>query len=42
MNWAPSREFRLCRRIGDRVIGMTLIIADSKQLDLLAALSCLQ
>ncbi len=42
MNWAPLREIRLCRRIGDRVIGTTLIIADSKQLDLLGELSCLQ
>jgi hypothetical protein len=37
-----SRQFRLCRQFGDRVLGMTLIIANSKQLDLLAALSCLQ
>lgn len=38
-DWAQSRQFRLCKQFGDRVIGMTLIIADSKQLDLLGELS---
>lgn len=42
MSWAPPRQVRLCKRIGNRVIGMTLIIADSKQLDLLGELKCLQ
>jgi hypothetical protein len=38
-DWAQSRQLRLCKQFGDRVIGMTLIIADSKQLDLLGELS---
>jgi hypothetical protein len=42
MSWVPLRQFRLCKRIGNRMIGMTLIIADSKQLDLLGELKCLQ
>lgn len=42
MSWAPLRQVRLCKRIGNRMIGMTLIIADSKQLDLLGGLKCLQ
>lgn len=42
MSWVPLRQFRLCKQIGNRMIGMTLIIADSKQLDLLGGLKCLQ
>ncbi len=38
---APLRQFRLYKRIMDRVIGMTLIVADSKQLDPLGELRCL-
>lgn len=41
-DWAQSRQFRLCKQFGDRMIGMTVIIADSKQLDLLGELSCLR
>lgn len=39
---AWTRQFRLCRQFGDRVIGMTVIIADSEQLDLSGELSCLR
>ncbi len=38
---APLRRFRLYKRIMNRVIGMTLIVADSKQLDPLSELRCL-
>lgn len=37
----PVRQFRLYKRIMNRVIGMTLIVADSKQLDPLGELRCL-
>lgn len=42
MNGALLRQFRLYKRIMDRVIGITLIMADSKQLDPLGELTCLQ
>jgi len=41
MSGAPLRQLRLYKRIADRVIGMTLIMADSKQLDRLGKLRCL-
>lgn len=41
MNGDPLRQFRLYKRIMDRVIGLTLIMADSKQLDPLGELRCL-
>jgi hypothetical protein len=39
---ARPRRYRLCRRFGDRVIGMTAIMAGSEQLDLLGELSLLR
>jgi hypothetical protein len=39
---ARPRHFRLCKQFRDRVIGVTLIMADSEQLDLLGELSLLR
>ncbi len=41
MSGAPLRQLRLYKRIMDRVIGLTLIMADAKQLDRLGELRCL-
>ncbi|GEM_PF-6159255 len=41
MSGAPPRPLRLYKRIMGRVIGMTLIVANSKQLDQLGELRCL-